>query len=217
MRGLSTNKLIKKLYNYSFYDWEKEDDSTYALHFGISDHILKKVEFINLYDSFGYESVQNKFADIDISPKTWIELQDIFIEWLSQGEKFLFKGEVIVTPNLSNWWFPYDLDPPKWCEKNIWEKPDYDSYIDLLYKSNVIPKNIPSSRENYRGAVIESLDDIKTLGKIAVKNCPLLFFCNEDRVIRLTEYLTVKIEMKNKKVEEEIIEYIKRVLKPIFF
>lgn len=207
--GLPTSELISKLTNYSFLNWENPCCNDNILRFGMPQQIMMRCGIDRFYDSWGYESVQNPNSEIVISPRKWLLLENEFFDWLENAKELLFPtGSSIVTPNLTTWWFPSEKYPPKWTSRNKWKKIDFDSYENLLSKADVLNLEPVSLREDYRGGIVENYVEFKILGKIAVKNQPLYFFANEDRVIILTEYLSIILVLENQK----LYQYLKNTL-----
>lgn len=217
MLGLTTNDLILKLVNYNFYDWEGESEPQHIYRLGMPQQILDDLGFPNFYDSWGYEAVQNIHADLPLLPKHWLTLEQTFFNWLKKAKDILFpNGTSIVTPELSTYWLPYEKHPPNWTKKNKWEKPDYDSYVALLQEAGIINLEPASLKENLRGAIVQDYREFETLGKIAARNQPLLFFANEDRVIRVTEYLSILIELKEEETYRDVQRPLIETLNPQF-
>ncbi|WP_057913624.1 hypothetical protein [Peribacillus muralis] len=211
MFSISTKNLLSQLVKYDFYDWEQNDEiEEYILKFGMPNNLLLNVN--NFYDSWGFDAVQNEFANPSYTTEEWLELETVFFDWLGKAGDFLFpKGKVIATPNLERNWYLNGEQPPIWDNKNKWMKSDYDKYISLLHKSEVIEEG-PSLREEYRAVMIEDFSEVRTLGKLSVKGVPLLFFLDEDKVITLSEYLSVIIYFRNPTLLEQNKNHLKRML-----
>jgi hypothetical protein len=217
--GLKTSELLLELAKYNFYDWDNERDSDdkYFFYFGMSQEVVNNIGIPNFYHSWGYDAVQNPHADPSFSPQQWLTFEQTFFRWLKGANKILFpNAKCLVTPELERWWFPYDSYPPKWTKRNKWEKSEYDDYVKLLYEADVIRQG-PNLRYNYRGAIVQSYHEFETLGKISARNKPLLFFIKDDRVIQITEYLTIMVEFKNKEDCEHTRKEIVEAISPQFF
>lgn len=192
MKALNTTSLIKKLVSYSFFDWDDEMKSNkLKLHIGMGSSFLQSVDMNLFYDSWGFESVENPYSSVVISRKKWIELENAFFNWLGRYENLFLSQEMIVTPYLTNNWFAFDWNCSEWDDSNYWMKSDYIAYENLLLSNGVINSR-PAIREDYRGALITSFDEFKTIGKMSTKGLRLLFFINNEAVIRITEYLTIQ-------------------------
>lgn len=213
MYSISTSNLISQLGKYDFYDWEQnEDENECILKFGMPNNILLKQNVSNFYDSWGLDAVQNEFSNPSYTSEKWLELETVFFDWLDKAGDFLFpKERVIATPNLERNWYLQGEQKPEWDDKNKWIKPDYDKYISILLESEVIEEG-PTLREEYRGVIIEDFSEIKTIGKIAIKGVPLLFFSDEDKVITISEYLSVSIYFKNQTLLEKSKPFLKKIL-----
>lgn len=203
MRSIKMNDLLLQLSKYDFYEWEQEDTNKFRLTVGLPINILSNLNLNNFYDSWGFEAVQNEFADPSFTIEKWLKLENLFFNWLQKMEDYLFpKGKVIATPNLERNWYLYDSLYPNWDNTNNWVKPDYEKYISLLFDSNAVLEG-PSLRDEYRGVIIENYSEVRTLGKISVKGVPILFFSKGDMVITITEYLTVLIYYRNSMLLEQ--------------
>lgn len=212
MKGLNTQLLLKELLCYEFFDWDNESDSNQPTIFlGMPEEICNSLEIKDFYSSWGFESVENKYSDVSIDTKKWIELENAYFNWLKKTEPILFPaGKVIVTPDLNREW---QID--QYVQSEILNQflDDVRKYEDLLVNSRVIVFP-PDLRENYRGALIENYEELQTLGKLSVKGVPLLFFSDRKWVIRLTEYLTIKIIAKDKELLDQTKEELMKVLNP---
>lgn len=201
MKAVKMNELLLELVKYNFYSWqENEDDkdNLNAIKLGIPKNLLKNTDFENLYDSWGYEAVNNPYAQPNFTIEQWGQLEKLFFEWLKKLENIIFpNGRAIVTPFLERAWELSDNDFQEECSDNQWIKSDYDKYIELLQDSEIISKG-PSLREDYRGGLLDNYSEFEIIGRVAIKNLPLLFFSNEDRVVTITEYLSVIIEFRDK-------------------
>lgn len=218
MESLKTNKLLCELVKYTFYDWEDENEDKKILHFGMPDDLIITLGYPNFYGSWGYEAVGNPYANPSFSSEQWLLFESNFFQWLKEAKDvFLPNGFSIVTPQLSNWWLPTEIHPPKWTIENKWKKKNYDSYVKLLTDSNVMKLTPPSLETDYRGAIIESYEDFEVIGKMATRNQSLLFFCGEDRVIRLTNYLSVMIECNSEDTKHNIQTILTKTINPRFF
>ncbi|WP_338749570.1 hypothetical protein [Bacillus sp. FJAT-52991] len=197
MKALKMNDLLKNLINYDFYDWEDEDNNKYVLKIGMPNNLLSKINFHELYDSWGFEAIENEYASPSFSQKEWLKLEEEFFTWLEKAGPYLFpKGKVLVTPSLERNWLLYENSSPIWDETNEWIRQDYEKYYSNLLKAKIFEEP-PSSKDDYRGAIIESYSEIKIVGKMAIKGVPLLFFSNENLVVHITEYLSLLIYFKN--------------------
>jgi len=70
----------------------------------------------------------------------------------------------------------------------------------------------PNLRDHYRGALLESFEEVEILGKISIKGVLLLFFSDKKMVIRITDYLTVRMMVKDEQTCNQIKEVVSDML-----
>jgi len=67
------------LVDYDFYDWDSENQQNYEIVFGLPREKLFVLGYSGLYDSWGYDAVNNDSADPMFNPDEWLYLdEDIF-------------------------------------------------------------------------------------------------------------------------------------------
>lgn len=181
---------------YDFFDWELEEENKYFMTFGIPKDLLDKLEFPDFYDSMGIDAVNNPYAQPSLNTKEWLKLENEFFSWFKEVKKILFsKDEIIVTPELEkNWWVDEE-------ESNLWHE-EYEEYMSLLEMCGVI-ESPPTLNEPYRGGKVENYNELITLAKMSIRGVPLLFFNNDNTIIRITDYLTIQIFFRNKDMMEK--------------
>ncbi|MBH8604111.1 hypothetical protein [Thermoactinomyces sp. CICC 10522] len=212
MKGLNTNTLLKNLVRYSFFDWDNEGNGTEPLLLGMPEAILKQHQVEEFYHSWGIEAVHNPHAHPSFSAEDWLRLENDFFDWLNIGKHLLFPdGSAIVTPSLQQDWFFNGYDP----DKNEWMKYDFEQYENLLLSHQIIQQP-PSLREDYRGAVVENFEEFKITSKMSIRGVPLLFFSNNEMVITITDYLTIKIHFKNNSIKEKKKYQLIDIMNPQF-
>jgi len=214
VKKINTADLIKFLSNYHFYDWDLQQKNKCVMNFGMSQDILQSHNIPEYYDSWGYEAINNKYAPIEFSVSQWLQLENSFFNWLSQAESILMHN-IIVTPRLSNIWTKYSSYQQNWSKKNIWEKDDYDLYLNTLEAAKIINLRKPQFNLDCRGAVIENFNELKILGKMATRNFDLIFFSNNNMVFRITEYLTLQLELKDQITYSNVQQNLLELLNPI--
>ncbi len=217
MLPLKTADLIQRLAEYSFFDWDQEQDDKLSINLGMSPEILETLEVPNFYDSWGYEAVNNVNAPLSLEVKQWRLLEEQFFSWLKKAEPvFLPDSGAIVTPNLCDYWFPHGSHfPMKLPKGKTWEKADHHRYALLLAQAGVVDLGTPRCRQDYRGAVVENFEEFLVLGKMATRKFQLLFFADGDRVYKITEYLTVTLEMRDEEAYREVKKNLTALLNPL--
>ena len=216
MLSLKTADLIHRLDDYSFFDWDQEREDKLSITVGMSPKILEVLEVPTFYESWGYEAVNNENAPLSLEVKQWRLLEEQFFSWLKKAEAaFLPDSQAIVTPNLCDYWFPHGSHfPTKLPRGKTWEKADHHRYALLLAQGGVVDLGTPRCRQDYRGAVVENFEELLVLGKMSTRNFKLLFFANKDRVYKITEYLTVTLEMKDEEAYRKVRETLTDMLDP---
>ncbi|MEC1353440.1 hypothetical protein P9D51_21455 [Bacillus sonorensis] len=206
---LATTKLLKKLSEYHFFNWEDDEQNEFNLIIGMPDNKLKKKDF---YSSFGFESVENPHSEIYINAREWVELEDQFFMWVAP---YLtnFKN-TIVTPFLNaDWEGEIDLE----------DIDDQDQELSIAYKDYkkfLISKGLysmePTLLETCRGYEIENINEYSIIGKMAARSNQYLFFSDNNKVFMFTDALTLKIYYKDKDVMEKEKDLINKILNPKF-
>lgn len=202
LKPLRTQQLLHLLGRYDFYDWERLFDGRryFAGWFGMPRSILQDLGAENLYDSWGFDAVDNPHADPKFSPELWLRMVDQFFAWL-KGAEFLILGEnCVVTPDLSDWWMPYLAEPPKWTARNRWKEPDYSRYMSLIRSAS----NAQWDPE-YHGALIKTWDEFESIARMSTRNQRFQFFTGGDRVVHVTEYLTVIVDARDSETFDHIV------------
>jgi hypothetical protein len=213
MKALNTNSLINELVKYSFFDWDDEREDKFVLFVGMPETLLKELEVVDLYQSFGVEAVNNPHANPRFTPKQWLRLEEVFFDWLKPWIAPLLKENMLVSPMLERDWFAGVPYPHQLKREQKWMKNDFDHYYNLLVRSNVIQDLF---REDYRGAIVSDYNEFKILGKMATKDVHLLFFIQERMVMILTYCLTVKLYFKDEATMKEMKRHLVEVLSPQF-
>jgi hypothetical protein len=210
MRGLRTSELLVQLSEYSFYDWERTFDSRpyYAAWFGMPQSVLDDLKVPTFYDTWGFDAVQNPHATPSFTVEQWLQFEETFFSWLRPAQELLLDhGTCIVTPNLMDWWYPLDQHPIKWGRRNRWMKPHYERYVGLVDQVQ------PFQESACRGGIIEGWTEFETLSRMATRNKRLQFFTGGDRVVTITEYLTVIIDFSDQQVYQKVADQMHEQLR----
>lgn len=208
MEKMPTVQLLKELGQYDFFDWESEADKTLSTTIGMSKAYREQYAISDaLYDSWGYDALNNKFANPSFSKKEWRHFEKYYFKWLQPAiEQMLMEDDIIVTPNFTNdWQLEQDALTSKWLRKQ------HQTYEALLEQAGVILMT-PILENEYRGAKLQSYEEFKIVARLAIKGVPLLFFYQHNIVWRVTEYLTLQLFYRQQEkltcfsiVEQEIL------------
>lgn len=107
MKGLNTNTLLKNLIHYSFFDWDDEGNGIEPLLLGLPEAILKQHQVEKLYNSWGIEAVHNPHANPYFSAEYWLQLENVFFDWLNTG-KNLYSGFKFNNKTVCVWGLNYE-------------------------------------------------------------------------------------------------------------
>ncbi|NTU24959.1 hypothetical protein HPX95_01930 [Bacillus tequilensis] len=204
---LQTAQLLTILSEYQFFDWEDHENNKHLMMIGLPENTLEIKDF---YQSFGFESVENSFSNIKISKKQWVQMEDLFFQWISPYLSTF--GQTVVTPFLNNdWEGECDLD-------DIMD--DEFAHAYKAYKAFLIDNDLydhrPALIETSRGYQIDHIGDFSILGRMAARNHRYLFFADGDKVFMFTDSLTFQMYCKDEEVLHHEKKKIKQMLHPDF-
>jgi len=213
MNGMGTYPLLLEMIHYDFYDWDNENEDIEPLFLGMPKELLESLGVPHLYETWGFDAVNNENAETPFTVDEWKEIEDEFFNWLRNAGDVLFPPhQVIVTPELYRDWLHVPSDGED--DRLQWFQEDQQRYYDLLTQSKTILPE-PDWRDDYRGAVLESFEEVEIMGRMSVKGVvPLLFFSDRKYVMVITDYLTLKIIAKNQQVTNELMQELKDRLNP---
>ncbi|CUB16259.1 hypothetical protein BN2127_JRS7_03492 [Bacillus subtilis] len=121
----------------------------------------------DFYQSFGFDSVENPYTNIEITKKQWVHMEDLFFQWISPYLSTF--GQTVVTPFLSNDWeggcHLDDMMDDEFAEV-------YEEYKAFLI-DNDLYDHTPTLLENSRGYQIDHIGDFSILGKDGCKKSSL--------------------------------------------
>ncbi|OBA07081.1 hypothetical protein A9D36_07835 [Bacillus subtilis] len=204
---VQTAQLLTILSEYQFFDWEHRENNKHRIIMGLPENTLGIKGF---YQSFGFESVENPYSNIKISKKRWVDMEDLFFQWISPYLAAF--GQTVVTPFLSNdWEGECDLDDMMDDEFSH----AYKEYKAFLI-SNDLYDHTPALIETSRGYQIDHIGDFSILGKMAARNYHYLFFADGDKVFMFTDSLTFQMYCKDEEVLHNEKKKIEQMLHPDF-